>query len=61
MKVFVIGIGLIGGSLAKDIKRELQSATIFGIDANENNLDKALALGIINKKAELSDILKPIV
>ncbi len=56
MQVFIIGIGLIGGSLAKDIKKVSELVTIFGIDANETNLDKALELGIIDEKAELLDI-----
>lgn len=56
MKVYVIGIGLIGGSLAKDFKKHLDNVTIFGVDLNEKNLDKALELGIIDEKAELKDV-----
>lgn len=57
MKVYVIGIGLIGGSLAKDFKKHLDNVTIFGVDLNEKNLDKALELGIIDEKAELKDVM----
>ncbi len=56
MKVYVIGIGLIGGSLARDFKKHLDDVTIFGADLNEKNLDKALELGIIDEKAELKDV-----
>lgn len=56
MKVYVIGIGLIGGSLARDFKKHLDNVTIFGVDLNEKNLDKALELGIIDEKAELKDV-----
>lgn len=58
MKVYVIGIGLIGGSLARDFKKHLDNVTIFGVDLNERNLDKALELGIIDEKAELKDVVQ---
>ncbi|MGL2962225.1 prephenate dehydrogenase [Flavobacterium sp. RSB2_4_14] len=57
MKVFVIGIGLIGGSMALDIKTHYENATIFGIDANENHLDEAIKLGIIDQKATMTDVI----
>ena len=50
MKVFIIGTGLIGGSIALDIKSIYDDATIFGIDANEKHLEEALKLGIIDQK-----------
>jgi prephenate dehydrogenase len=56
MNVYVIGLGLIGGSLALDIKREYPEATIFGIDANDNHVKEALTLGIINSVATLQDL-----
>ena len=51
MNVFVIGVGLIGGSLVLDIKSKYSEAKIFGIDANENHLEKALELGVIDEKS----------
>jgi len=36
MKVFVIGIGLIGGSMALDIKELYPDAQVYGIDTNQN-------------------------
>ncbi len=56
MNVFVIGIGLIGGSMVLDIKSNYPEAIIYGIDNNENHLDKALELGVIDKKATLDEI-----
>ncbi len=56
MKVYVIGLGLIGGSLALDIKREYPEATIFGIDANEKHAKEALTLGIISSAATIKDL-----
>jgi len=51
-KIAVIGLGLIGGSLALELKKT-SWATIYGIDKNEDHLRQALELGIIYKKAEL--------
>ncbi|MBY0487160.1 MAG: prephenate dehydrogenase [Flavobacteriaceae bacterium] len=57
MKVFIIGIGLIGGSMALDIKSIYDDATIFGIDANENHLDEAIQLELIDEKASENDLI----
>lgn len=52
-KIAVIGLGLIGGSLALELKK-YSWATIYGIDNNPKHLKKALELGIIFEEAELS-------
>lgn len=52
-KIAVIGLGLIGGSLALELKK-ISWATIYGIDNNAEHLQKALDLGIIYEKATLS-------
>lgn len=54
MNVFVIGIGLIGGSFARDIKRVRSNVRVFGIDAKESHLDEALSLSLIDEKADYS-------
>ncbi len=51
MNVFIIGIGLIGGSFGKDIKRLRPQTKIYGIDINEDHLEKALELNIIDEKS----------
>lgn len=56
MNVFIIGIGLIGGSLAKDIKRNRSDSKIYGIDVNEGHLDEALSLSLIDEKADYSQL-----
>ncbi len=56
MNVFIIGIGLIGGSFAIDIKAAFNEAIIYGIDQSEENLDMALQLGVIDKKSTLQEI-----
>jgi prephenate dehydrogenase len=56
MKVFVIGIGLIGGSMVLDIKALYPEATIYGIDNNEKHLQQALELGVIDVAATMEDL-----
>ena len=56
MNVTIIGIGLIGGSLALDIKNHYPNAEIFGIDANENNLLEAEKLQIIEGATTYEDL-----
>lgn len=56
MKVFVIGIGLIGGSMVLDIKALYPNAIIYGIDNNEKHLQEALALGVIDVAATMEDL-----
>lgn len=56
-KIAVIGLGLIGGSLALELKKSTW-ATIYGMDKNAAHVDKALELGIIYEKIDLSEIDK---
>jgi prephenate dehydrogenase len=55
-KIYIIGVGLIGGSFALDIKRLRSETKIFGIDNNKTHLDQALALNIIDATATLEDL-----
>ncbi|CAM3751812.1 prephenate dehydrogenase [Flavobacterium gelidilacus] len=56
MNIYIIGIGLIGGSIALDLKSHFKEATFFGIDSNESNLAEAIQLGIIHQKANFEDL-----
>ena len=51
-KVFVIGLGLIGGSLAMAIRRAHEHANIIGYDVNTKNVELAKFLGIIDHKVD---------
>ncbi|MDR7238670.1 prephenate dehydrogenase [Neobacillus drentensis] len=51
-RVFVIGLGLIGGSLALCIKKEHEDATIIGFDINSEQARLAKMLGVIDEIAE---------
>lgn len=57
MKVYVIGIGLIGGSMALDIKTLYPEAKIYGIDANESHLKEAIALGVVEAGATFDELV----
>ncbi len=54
--IFIIGVGLIGGSLARDIKKRLPESKIFGIDSDKNHLEEAVGLGVIQATASLEDL-----
>ncbi|RZW44936.1 MAG: prephenate dehydrogenase [Flavobacteriaceae bacterium] len=55
--IYIIGVGLIGGSFALDIKAIYPKATLFGIDHNDEHLSKALQLNLIDQKATLETIV----
>lgn len=56
MNIAIIGTGLIGGSIALRIHGF--QTNIIGVDKSEENLTKALELGIINEKMPLSNAVK---
>ncbi|NNJ88972.1 MAG: prephenate dehydrogenase [Eudoraea sp.] len=56
MKIGIIGIGLIGGSLARDLKKAYKGVYITGIDASEAHLETALELGLIDVKGDESSL-----
>lgn len=56
--IYIIGVGLIGGSLALGVKKTNKKAIVYGIDDNTEHLDEAIALKIIDKKANFEDIKK---
>ncbi|RED43236.1 prephenate dehydrogenase [Winogradskyella eximia] len=56
--IFIIGVGLIGGSFALDIKKLYPKSNVFGIDKREAHLDEAINLKIIDQKANFEDLEK---
>lgn len=56
--IYIIGVGLIGGSFALDIKAKYPKAKIHGIDHNNFHLDRAIEINVIDEKAKLEDISK---
>lgn len=47
--ILIIGLGLIGGSLALSLKKEGYKGKIYGYDLNESRIKKALELNAIDK------------
>ena len=58
-KIYIIGIGLIGGSFALEIKKIFPDSNIIGIDNSKENLDQAINLGIIDAIGSIDDITNP--
>ena len=54
--IYMIGIGLIGGSFAMDLKKNNPEVVIYGIDTDEKHLKEAKKLGVIHDTAILDDI-----
>jgi prephenate dehydrogenase len=55
MIVTIIGTGLIGGSMALTLKEKGFATKVMGVDASEQHLTQALALGIIDEAHILQD------
>ena len=52
-KLVVIGLGLIGGSLALDLKLRM-NFKVLGIDKNPEHIKKALELGVVDEITDFS-------
>lgn len=48
--VLIVGLGLIGGSLAIDIKNLKLAQKLYAMDTNEKSIKKAIDLGIIDEE-----------
>ncbi|MDC3350700.1 prephenate dehydrogenase [Flavobacteriaceae bacterium] len=54
--ISIIGVGLIGGSFALDLKDNIPGASVSGIDQNVTHLSEALNLGIIDIAGDLESV-----
>jgi prephenate dehydrogenase len=48
MKTTVIGLGLIGGSMALDLRKSGLASEVVGMDLNQDHAQKAMELGLVN-------------
>jgi len=48
-RLCIIGVGLIGGSLARDLKREKLVGEVVGSSRNASNLKRAVELGVVDR------------
>lgn len=58
MKVTVVGLGLIGGSAALDLKSSGFAREVMGVDTCEDNAEKALELRLIDRVMPLDSALR---
>ncbi len=58
MKFGIVGLGLMGGSFAKAVKKYGISSSIIGYDHNKEHQKQAIALGLVEKIVDVEELLK---
>jgi prephenate dehydrogenase len=58
MTITIIGIGLIGGSMAISLKENGFADRIIGVDKSQGNLDKAVRRRLIDEDMDLENAVK---
>ncbi|QCD53192.1 prephenate dehydrogenase [Campylobacter sp. RM16192] len=58
MKIGIIGLGLIGGSLGLSLKNEKLISCVSGLDLNKEHEQKALELGLVHEILTLDEMKK---
>lgn len=58
MKLTIIGVGLIGGSIALKLREKQFVDYVFGVDQNDQHLIEAKELGIIDKGSTLENAIR---
>jgi prephenate dehydrogenase len=58
MKVAVIGLGLIGGSIAIDLRKNGFASAFAGVEQNNSNAARALTIGLVDEVLSLEDAVK---
>ena len=57
MKTGIIGLGLIGGSMAIDFRRRGFADEIYGSDANPVNANAARTIGLVDETMDVEDLV----
>ncbi len=55
MKIAVVGLGLIGGSIAKDLKAQI-NVDVTGMDSNMEHCKTAMDLGLVHRISNIENI-----
>ncbi len=58
MRTTIIGLGLIGGSMAKDLRKSKFATELIGIDVNESHAKKAVEIGLVDRVETLDEGVK---
>lgn len=58
MRITIIGLGLIGGSLAMDLRKSKFATELIGVDANQKHADQALKIGLVDRIESLEKGMK---
>src|SRR5690606_11979076 len=56
MNIGVVGLGLIGGSMARDLRAAGVASRVVGVDLNPTHADRALAIGLVDAVGSLEDV-----
>tara|TARA_Y100000746_G_C15449651_1_gene426539 strand:- start:1115 stop:1978 length:864 start_codon:yes stop_codon:yes gene_type:complete len=59
--IYIIGVGLIGGSFAIELKKLFPDSNLIGIDNSKQNLISAKRLKIIDTTASVNNIINPFI
>jgi len=57
-RIAIIGVGLIGGSLALQLNEKGLASKLTGVDSNRDHQKKALELGLVDEIMELDEAIK---
>jgi prephenate dehydrogenase len=58
MRTTIIGLGLIGGSMAKDLRKSKFATELIGVDVNEEHAKQAVKIGLVDRVESLENGLK---
>lgn len=58
MKVGIIGLGLIGGSIAIDLKRKNYAEQVLGVEADPVNASAAEKIGLVDQVTDFEDCVR---
>ncbi|MTI30527.1 prephenate dehydrogenase, partial [Xanthovirga aplysinae] len=57
MNIIIVGLGLIGGSIAKEVRKKGFAHRIIGVDQNKQHQKEALQLGLVDEICQLNEAI----